>query len=178
MERRRLLLLAPFGATVVAGGAFIAMLNRATQGKFDVHEVPSQLMGKPVPPFALPGDPGFASTDLTGRVTFVNFFASWCEPCAEEAPVLDGLKQAGVPLYGIAYKDKPEPLAAYLAARGNPYVRIGHDDPGRVAIDWGITGVPETYLVDAHGIVRWRYVGPLTPEAVSAGLQPALKKYA
>jgi cytochrome c biogenesis protein CcmG/thiol:disulfide interchange protein DsbE len=177
IERRRLLLMIPFGATLAAGGAFLAMLDRAQEGKFDPHGVPSMLIGKPVPPFTLPGDPGFASTDLSGRPILVNFFASWCVPCVEEAPVLMGLKQAGVTLYGIAYKDKPAATAAFLARHGNPYARVARDEPGRVAIDWGVTGVPETYLIDAQGIVRWRYVGPLTPEAVSAELQPALRKY-
>lgn len=175
---RRLLLLAPFGVTVVAGAGFLAMLKREQDGTFDPRGVPSMLINKKVPPFSLPGDPGFASTDLTGRPILVNFFASWCVPCVEEAPVLMDLKRAGVPLYGIAYKDKPAATAAFLAERGNPYARIARDEPGRVAIDWGVTGVPETYLIDPQGFVRWRYVGPLNAYAVDAQLQPMLRKYA
>jgi cytochrome c biogenesis protein CcmG/thiol:disulfide interchange protein DsbE len=175
---RRVLLLAPFGATLLAGAGFLAMLHRAQEGKFDQHAVPSMLVGKRVPPFALPGDPGFADTDLAGKPIVVNFFASWCIPCIEEAGVLMGLKQSGVPLYGIAYKDKPPATEAFLARRGNPYARIGRDEPGRVAIDWGVTGVPETYLVDKDGIVRARWVGPLTEDNVAAELQPLLRQYA
>ena len=175
---RRLLLLVPFGGVLVAGAGFLAMLERAQEGKFDPREVPSMLIGKPVPRFALPGDPGFASTDLVGRPVLVNWFASWCIPCAEEAAVLMDLKRAGVPIWGIAYKDKPADTAKFLARYGSPFARLGHDEPGRVAIDWGVTGVPETYLIDAHGVVRWRFVGPMTPDAVSAELQPMLRKYA
>jgi cytochrome c biogenesis protein CcmG/thiol:disulfide interchange protein DsbE len=175
---RRLLLLAPFAATVVAGAGFLAMLRKEVEGKFDPRGVPSMLIGKLVPPFDLPGDPGFASTDLTGKPILVNFFASWCIPCVEEAPVLMDLRRAGLPLYGIAYKDHPPATAAFLAEHGNPYARIARDEPGRVAIDWGVTGVPETYLIDPQGVVRWRYVGPLSANAVTAELQPLLRKYA
>jgi cytochrome c biogenesis protein CcmG, thiol:disulfide interchange protein DsbE len=176
---RRVLLLAPFGVVAAAGAGFLAMLHRASDGTFDPRGVPSMLMGKKPPAFNLPGDPGLANTDLgpNGPV-LVNFFASWCVPCVQEASVLMRLKQSGVTLYGIAYKDKPEATAAFLAKQGDPYARIGRDEAGLVGIDWGITGVPETYLIDAQGIVRWRYVGPLTDETVQAELRPALKKYA
>jgi cytochrome c biogenesis protein CcmG/thiol:disulfide interchange protein DsbE len=175
---RRLLLLAPFAAAVAAGGGFMAMLLAEQRGKFDPRGVPSMLIGKRVPPFSLPGEPGFADIDLAGRAILVNFFASWCVPCIQEAPVLMDLKRAGVPVYGIAYKDKPAATAAFLRQRGNPYARIARDDAGRVAIDWGVTGVPESYLIDPHGAVRWRYVGPL-PAAVATGeLRQELQKYA
>ncbi len=175
---RRLFLLVPFAGVVAAGGGFFAMLKRETEGKFDPRGVPSMLIGQPVPSFALPGDPGFASTDLRGRPIVVNWFASWCLPCAEEAPALMELRRDGVPLYGIAYKDKPDATDAYLARHGNPYAKLARDLPGRVAIDWGLTGVPETYLIDPEGIVRWRYVGALTEDAITAELQPLLHRYA
>ncbi len=172
---RRLLLLAPFGVALVAGGGFLAMLRREQAGTFDPRGVPSMLIDRPVPPFSLPG---LASSDLRGRPVLVNFFASWCVPCVEEAPVLMDLRRAGVPLYGIAYKDKPEATDAFLSRHGDPYARLARDLPGRVAIDWGLTGVPETYLIDRDGIVRWRWVGPLTPDTVTAELQPLLRRYA
>jgi cytochrome c biogenesis protein CcmG/thiol:disulfide interchange protein DsbE len=175
---RRLLLLVPFAGVVVAGAGFFAMLKRETEGTFDPRGVPSMLIGKHVPPFSLAGDPGFASTDLAGKPILVNFFASWCVPCVEEADVLMDLRRAGTPLYGIAYKDKPEATAAFLAKHGNPYARIGRDEPGRVAIDWGVTGVPETYLIDKSGTVRSRWVGPLTAQSVSAEVRPLLRQYA
>jgi cytochrome c biogenesis protein CcmG/thiol:disulfide interchange protein DsbE len=179
---RRLLLLAPFGATVVVGAGFLAMLFREQQGKFDPRGVPSMLLGKHVPPFVLPGDPnssvgGFTDADLAGRPILVNFFASWCVPCVEEAQVLMDLKRAGVPIYGIAYKDKPAATAGFLVEHGNPYARIARDEAGRVAIDWGVTGVPESYLIDPGGIVRWRFVGPMPADVATGELKQQLHKY-
>ncbi len=174
---RRLLLLAPFGATVVAGAGFLAMLWREQQGTFDPRGVPSMLMGKRVPPVSLPGAPALASTDLTGKPILVNFFASWCVPCIEEAPVLMELKRAGVAIYGIAYKDKPAATAAFLARRGNPYAKRAVDAAGQVAIDWGVTGVPESYLIDPSGIVRWRFVGPMPADVAAGALKQQLQKY-
>lgn len=175
---RRVLLAAPFAAVVAAGAGFLVMLKRETEGTFDPRGVPSMILNKKVPPFSLPGDPGFASTDLRGRPILVNFFASWCIPCVEEAGVLMDLKRQGIVLYGIAYKDKPAATDAFLARHGNPYAKLARDEPGRVAIDWGVTGVPETYLIDPEGIVRWRGVGPLTPDAIGGALQPLLRRYA
>ena len=175
---RRVLLLAPFGVAIAAGAGFLAMLHRAEQGKFDPRGVPSMLIGKRVPAFNLPGDPGFADTDLTGHPILVNFFASWCVPCVEEAAILMGLKQGGIPVYGIAYKDKAPATAAFLARHGNPFARLARDEDGRAAIDWGVTGVPETYLIDKDGIARGRWVGALTLDTVTAEVQPMLRKYA
>ncbi len=156
------------------------MLKRMQEGKFDPRGVPSQLVGKPVPEFTLPGQPpheGFSTADLqgVGRPVLLNFFASWCVPCVEEAPVLMALKQQGVPLWGIAYKDAEAATAQFLRRYGDPFTRIARDEPGRVAIDFGVYGVPESYLVDAKGIVRWRYAGGLTSDIVAQELQPLLR---
>lgn len=180
---RRLLLLGPLGVAAGAGAAFWAMLRGMEQGKFNPRGVPTPLLGKKVPDFTLPGQggsPGFGGSDLAaaGRPVLLNFFASWCAPCQEEAPVLLDLKRQGVPMWGIAYKDAEPATAAFLARHGNPYERIGRDEAGRVAIDWGVTGVPETYLIDAHGIVRWHLAEPLQPEIVSRELIPLLKRVA
>ena len=181
---RRVLLLAPLGVAAVAGAGFWEVLSRMRRGVFDPHDVPSQLIGRPVPAFATlpalaPAD-GFGSAELAspGRPILVNWFASWCVPCVIEAPALMALKNAGVPIWGIAYKDKPEAARAFLARNGDPYARIARDDPGRVAIDWGVYGVPETYLLDRQGIVRWRQAGPLTPEVIEEQLRPALRSIA
>ena len=179
---RRLVLLAPFGVAALGGAAFWAMLDRMQQGRFDPRGVPSMLVGKPVPPFVLPGLPphsGFSSTDLAGgnQPVLVNFFASWCVPCAIEAPQLSELQRRGVPVWGIAYKDKPDAAADFLQRNGDPYARIATDEPGRVAIDFGAYGVPETYLVDKAGIVRWRWAGPLTDDILKQELEPLLKLY-
>ena len=177
---RRLLLLAPLGVAIAGGAGFYAMLARMQAGTFDPRGVPSMLMGKQAPAFALPGldGPELSSKALaSGRPVLVNFFASWCEPCVAEAPVLMALKQEGVPMYGIAYKDATPATSTYLERHGNPYDRVASDLPGRAAIDWGVTGVPETYLVDGNGIVRWRFVGPM-PEDVAGIMPKLLKKFA
>ena len=103
-----------------------------------------------------------------GKPVLVNFFASWCIPCVQEAPVLMGLKQQGVPIWGIAYKDTAEAAAGFLVRHGDPYARLARDEPGRVAIDFGLYGVPETYLIDRAGIVRWRWAGGLSDDVVIA----------
>jgi cytochrome c biogenesis protein CcmG/thiol:disulfide interchange protein DsbE len=177
---RRLLLLAPLGIAALGGAAFLTLLGRMRQGTYDPHSLPSMLIGKPLPHFDLPG--GGALTGLSseqvsaaGKPALVNFFASWCIPCVEEAAELMTLKAQGIPVYGIAYKDKLDATEDFLSRNGDPYVRIGRDEPGRVAIDFGLYGVPETYLVDAHGIVRWRWAGALTDDVVRQALMPILK---
>ncbi len=105
----------------------------------------------------------------------LNFFASWCIPCVQEAPVLMTLKQRGLPLWGIAYKDKVDATADFLQQNGDPYTRIARDEPGRVAIDFGVYGVPESYLVDKAGIVRWRWAGGLSEDVVQQSLAPLLQ---
>ena len=180
MDRRRALLLAPFGVAVAAGAGAYGILGLMRTGDFDPHEVPSQLIGRPVPPFTLPAqDPGqgFASTELRGPV-LLNFFASWCVPCVVEHPELMALSRGGLAIWGIAYKDKPEDASQFLARRGNPYARVARDSTGLVAIDFGLYGVPESYLVDRAGIVRWRNPGPLTPSIVDLRLRPALQALA
>ena len=182
--RRRLLLLAPLGVAAVGGTAFWTMLSRMETGAFNPRGVPSPLIGKPVPDFALPAQApdgaGFASTDLraAGRPVLVNFFASWCVPCVIEHPQLMALSREGLPIWGIAYKDKPDAAGGFLARHGNPFARVARDAPGQVAIDWGVYGVPESYLVDAQGLIRWRYAGPLTPEIVADQLRPLLRQVA
>ena len=108
----------------------------------------------------------------------VNFFASWCLPCVAEAPQLMALKRRGVPIWGIAYKDKPAASEGFLDQNGDPYARLAIDQPGRVAIDFGVYGVPETYLVDKHGVVRWRWAGGITGDVVAQELDPLLRAYA
>jgi len=103
-------------------------------------------------------------------------FASWCVPCRAEHPLLMRLaRENGVSINGIAYKDKPEDSRAFLASLGDPYSRVGMDEPGRAAIEWGVYGVPETFLVDGNGVIRWKYSGPLTPELVANKLLPLIE---
>ena len=180
---RRALLLAPFGATVLLGAGFYTVLGRMRAGRFDPHEVPSQLIGKPIPDFTLPGlaqYQGFGAEDLRAlkRPVLVNFFASWCVPCVIEHPVLMALARDGLPIWGIAYKDTAAAAAGFITRRGDPFVRVASDQPGRVAIDWGVYGVPESYLLDSQGIVRWRMAGPILPETADKQLRPLLKSLA
>jgi cytochrome c biogenesis protein CcmG/thiol:disulfide interchange protein DsbE len=108
----------------------------------------------------------------------VNFYASWCIPCAEEADILGTVAAEGIPIWGISYKDKTVDLQRYLDKYGNPYKRLADDVTGRVAIDWGVDAVPESFLIDHAGIIRWHRGGPLTDELVRDELKPALKAIA
>ena len=112
-----------------------------------------------------------------GKITLVNFFASWCLPCKIEHPLLLKLKQEGrVAVAGIAYRDTPEATQSWLDERGDPYDRIGTDLSGRIAIDWGVYGVPESYLVDREGRIRWKHVGMLTPDAWQEDFLPLIEE--
>ena len=182
IRQRRALLLAPLGIAAAGGAAFWAMLDRMEEGRFDPRGVPSMLVGRPLPSFNLPGQPpsaGFSDGDIraVGRPVLINFFASWCVPCVIEAPQLAALQQRGVQIWGIAYKDKVNDTAQFLARNGDPYVHTARDEPGRVAIDFGVYGVPETYLVDKAGTVRWRCAGPLTDDNIRQELDPLLARY-
>jgi cytochrome c biogenesis protein CcmG/thiol:disulfide interchange protein DsbE len=145
---------------------------------FDPHSLPSKIIGRKVPDFTLPGldGRGFTGDDLQTpkQSMLVNFFASWCAPCLQESVVLAQIAKLGLPIWGITYKDAPGATRAFLAQNGNPYARIAQDGPGRVAIDWGVYGVPETYFIDARGIVRWRYAGALTDAVVQRDVVPLL----
>jgi cytochrome c biogenesis protein CcmG/thiol:disulfide interchange protein DsbE len=142
--------------------------------------LPSALIDRPVPSIALPpldaGTKGFTRSDLTaGHVSLVNVFASWCIPCRQEGPALTALAaMKGVALYGMVQKDTPAKVHAFLAQLGDPYQRIDLDADGRGSIEWGVYGVPETFVVDGKGIVRLRYVGALTPEALRDQVLPAI----
>jgi cytochrome c biogenesis protein CcmG/thiol:disulfide interchange protein DsbE len=152
----------------------------------DPSRLPSALIGKPVPEFTLPpveglaqigqSSPGFGSAELAnGQITIVNVFASWCGPCIQEHPNLKALKaQPGLRLMGINYKDEPEAARRFLSRLGNPYDAIGADRTGRVAIDWGVYGVPETYVIDGRGKIVHKVVGPITPAIIKTELLPVI----
>jgi len=180
---RRWLLLGPLGVAAAGGVGFLAMLRGLSTGSFDPRGVPSPLVGRRIPEFSLPAQSpspqGFGAADLlaAGRPALVNFFASWCVPCLAEQPLLMQLKAAGVAIWGIAYKDADKAAADLLARTGDPYARIARDEPGRVAIDWGVYGVPETFFVDRSGTIRWRWAGPLSDDTIAQQVQPLLRKY-
>jgi cytochrome c biogenesis protein CcmG/thiol:disulfide interchange protein DsbE len=143
-------------------------------------DVASGMIGKPVPEFAataaLPGEPMLSSTNLAdGRPKLVNFFASWCVPCIGEAPVLTTLKQQGVPIVGIAVRDRPADLRQFLSDNGNPFERIGSDPQSKLQLAFGSAGVPETFVVDGKGIIQSQHIGPIEPDDVP-GLVQAVKE--
>lgn len=143
--------------------------------------VRSVLIGKPVPEFTLPpveglDVPGFSTQDLDGEPTLVNVFASWCVPCRAEHPLLEAIKaETGIRLYGINQADAPENARAFLAELGNPYDAVGADRDRRVSIDWGVYGVPETFVVDADGVITYKHVGPMTPQTIEREVLPAIQ---
>jgi cytochrome c biogenesis protein CcmG/thiol:disulfide interchange protein DsbE len=144
-------------------------------------EVPSPLIGKPAPAFALPrlDDPAqtIKREDLLGKVWVMNVWASWCAPCREEHPLVVAFaKQRKVPVIGLNYKDRPGDARNWLERLGNPYAATLIDFDGKVGIDFGVYGVPETFVIDAQGIVRFKHVGALTPQVISQKLEPVLKQ--
>jgi cytochrome c biogenesis protein CcmG, thiol:disulfide interchange protein DsbE len=156
----------------------------------DPSRLPSVMVGKPAPQFALPGiaglpanigpGGGLSSADLgNGKVSIVNVFASWCAECRVEHPLLGTLqKRFNATLYGIDQEDPPADATRYLGSSGNPFAKIGADSNGRVSIDWGVYGVPETYVVDGAGRITYKFIGPLTEDAIEAELRPAIERAA
>jgi cytochrome c biogenesis protein CcmG/thiol:disulfide interchange protein DsbE len=143
----------------------------------DPHEVPSPLINKPAPAFQLPQlheqAKTFSPQEMRGKVWLLNVWASWCISCREEHPVLLSLARSGeVPLYGLNYKDQRNDAIAWLDELGNPYLLSAADLDGRVGIDYGVYGAPETYLIDRDGVIRFKHIGPLTPEVIQGTLLP------
>lgn len=173
--RRRLLLWVPFAGVLASGIAFYFMLGR------NPHLVPSVLIGRSVPQFNLPPVKGrhlgLSSADLRGDVSLVNVFASWCVACRAEHPLLMQLHQSGiVTVHGLDYKDPPDDAANWLDNKGDPYARTGADVNGRVAIDWGVYGVPETYVIDPQGRIAFKQIGPITPEILDKTILPLVAR--
>ena len=183
IARRRLLLAAPLGVVAVSGVAFWSMLTRMQGGTFDPHDIGNPMLGKPMPAFELPGiapSPGFSSKDVLSAAqtqpVLINFFMSTCIPCAEEAETLDALSRRGVSIWGIAWEDEPAKSSAFLDKYGNPFARVGTDRRGTTAIDFGLYGVPESYLIDRTGRIVWHMVGGLSDGVIERQLMPALKR--
>jgi cytochrome c biogenesis protein CcmG, thiol:disulfide interchange protein DsbE len=144
-------------------------------------EVPSPLIGKPAPAFELPRlqdpDRTLSHNDLRGKVWILNVWASWCVSCRDEHPLLVNLAKSGVvPIYGLNYKDRRDDALAWLARFGNPYAASVSDAEGKVGIDYGVYGVPETYIVDDKGMIRHKHIGPITPEVLEAKILPLVKE--
>lgn len=150
----------------------------------DPSKVPSVLIDRPVPEMNLPPLPGrgensgLTTADLKGRVSLVNIFGSWCVACVQEHPVLLWIQKQGiVPIHGIDWRDDPAEGAKWLAKHGDPYDKVGADPaPGRAAIDFGVTGAPETFIVDKQGVIRYKHIGPITPKIWETTLLPIIRE--
>ncbi len=172
----------PGAIYIVAIACFVAIGVLLVMGlEHDPHKIPSPLIGKPVPEFRLPAVKGrtlgLASADLKGEVSLVNVFASWCIACREEHPLLLELAHRKiVPIHGLNYKDAPDDAANWLDTLGDPYTRTGVDRDGRVAIDWGVYGVPETFVVDTEGRIAYKHIGPIDAQTLNEKLVPLIER--
>jgi cytochrome c biogenesis protein CcmG/thiol:disulfide interchange protein DsbE len=170
----RLLALLPIGVFAALLVVFTLALDR------DPSKIPSVLIDKPLPAFRLPGIEadiaGLSSTDFRGRPMLLNVFGSWCTSCLAEHGTLMALKEQGVIITGIDWRDAALDGAKWLGANGNPYARVGSDPSGRTGIDLGVTGAPETFVIDAKGRVRYKFIGPIDADAWTNTLEPLLQK--
>ena len=159
---------------VVAGFLYVGLYR-------DPHQVPSPLIGKPAPEFSLAElhhpERKLATGDMLGQVWLLNVWASWCVSCREEHPLLVALSKASVvPIIGLDYKDKSDDGLAWLASNGNPYTKSVMDLDGRVGINWGVYGVPETFVVDKTGVIRYKQIGPVTEDALKRKILPLVRE--
>ena len=177
-EPRRWLAILPLLVFMALAGVFLAQL---LSGR-DTSTVPSALIGQPAPDTPLPplegvDRPGFEPSQLAGKVTLVNVWASWCVPCRQEHRVLMvGARDGRGEIVGLNYKDKPDTARRFLGELGNPYTALGVDPSGRAAIEWGVYGIPETFLVGKDGTIAWKHVGPFDPRNVATTLMPEIEK--
>ena len=182
VSRRRLVVLLPLLAFLALAALFLYRL-----GSGDPSKLPSALIGRPVPDTPLPpiADllrdgapvPGIVSADFKGAVTLLNVWASWCVPCHDEAPLLMTLAaDKRFRIAGINYKDQPDNARRFIGRYGNPFVAVGADGQGRASIDWGVYGVPETFVIGRDGRIAYKLIGPITPGNLDAALKPAIEK--
>ena len=179
--RRRLLAFLPLAIVVGLGVLLFARLFAG-----DPSRIPSALIGQSAPAINLPGldgKPGLADGDLrSGHVSIVNIFGSWCLPCHAEHETLmaiaadQGLAAKGVKIYGVAQKDDPENLRRFLGAKGDPYAKIGLDSSGRAGVEWGVYGVPETFIVKGDGTIAYNFIGPMDADALASAVRPEIEK--
>ncbi len=163
-------------------GIFTALVALLAVGlTLNPREVPSPLIGKPAPRFELPllhaPDKTFSQKDMLGRVWILNVWASWCPPCLVEHPVVTELARSGVaPVVGLNYKDAREDALPWLKRNGDPYQLSVYDASGRIGIDYGVYGVPETYVIDRRGVIRYKHIGPLTPKVAQEKIRPLVEE--
>lgn len=170
--------LIPLAVVLALGGVFAKRLSDISGG-YDPKIIPTVLLNTPVPEFALPPLPGygdaFTTTDLKGKVSLVNIWGSWCAACTVEHPFLMEIAKSGeVPIYGIAWRDKPERSIAWLEKYGNPYTKIGQEPKSDTIINFGVTAAPESFLIDKAGIIRYKVSGIITREEWREKIQPLI----
>lgn len=182
-KQSRLWVLIPLVLFAGLSGIFFERLRSGENSA----DIPSPLLDKPVPEFSLPAVaglktangadmPGFAAGDLVGTISLVNIWGSWCAPCRAEHPYLMELaKRDDIKMYGINYKDRPDNARQFLGALGNPYAAVGADEPGRTSIDWGVYGVPETFVINTRGCITYKHIGPLDQRLIAMKLAPAIE---
>jgi cytochrome c biogenesis protein CcmG/thiol:disulfide interchange protein DsbE len=177
--RPRLSFIIPLAGFLLLAGFATVALMATLRGERDMSQLPSAMVGKPAPAIMLPSllDKGqtVSATDFAGRAVLVNVFASWCAPCRAEAPAL-ALLSEDIPILGIAHKDRPRDTREFLTSYGNPFAAIGVDRDGDAGMRWGVYGVPETFLVDANGIILLRHAGPIDRRVLDDVLRPAIGK--
>jgi cytochrome c biogenesis protein CcmG, thiol:disulfide interchange protein DsbE len=165
---------------IIAG--FLVLVGLLAVGlQLNPREVPSPLIGKPAPSFELPllhqPDKSFSQKDMLGTVWVMNVWASWCPPCLVEHPVVSKLAASGIaPVIGLNYKDAREDALPWLKRNGDPFKVTVYDAAGRIAIDYGVYGVPETYVIDRKGVIRYKHIGPLTPQVAEKKLRPLIQE--
>jgi len=163
-------------------GIFVALVALLAIGlKLNPREVPSPLIGKPAPAFDLPllqtPDKRFSQKDMLGKVWMLNVWASWCPPCLVEHPIVTRIAQSGLaPVVGLNYKDQRDDALPWLKRNGDPYLLNVHDPNGRIGIDYGVYGVPETYVIDQQGVIRYKHIGPLTTDIVQKKIEPLVRE--
>ena len=164
---------------IIAFAAVVAVLGIGLT--LNPREVPSPLVGKPAPDFTLPllhdAAKTFSPKEMAGRVWMLNVWASWCPPCLEEHPVITELAKSGAaPIVGLNYKDGRDDGIAWLKRNGDPFIVSVHDPAGRVGLEYGVYGVPETYVIDKRGIIRYKHIGPLRPGTAAEKIKPLLRQ--
>ncbi|MBV9362462.1 MAG: DsbE family thiol:disulfide interchange protein [Betaproteobacteria bacterium] len=163
-------------------GVFVALVLLLAVGlRLNPREVPSPLIGKPAPAFELPllmdPDKKFSEKTMLGKVWILNVWASWCPPCLVEHPVVTQVSRSGMaPVVGLNYKDKREDALPWLKRNGDPFQLIAFDANGRIGIDYGVYGVPETYIIDRQGVIRYKHIGPITADVVKQEMEPLVRK--
>lgn len=161
--------------------AFIALVGVLWVGlSLDPRALPSPLVGRDAPQFDLPElrnpELRFASEDMLGKPALLNVWASWCVTCRQEHPMLEQLRRAGVPVYGLNYKDTRSDALRFLSRFGDPYDSIGFDESGLVGIDWGVYATPESFLMDRNGVIRFKHIGMITPDVIETKILPLFRQ--